>query len=92
MDWNSEDWKQNRAILLKNFKDHFHIDYCQICGSKGDILVHHKSYEHGIIYHIYDIDDLNDMPKYLEVLCGKCHLIKHRKSNNRDWKKNYELK
>jgi len=57
-DW----WKRTRDIILESHP------FCEKCGSKKSLVVHHKHYE----------TVTNESIKDLMVLCWKCHNEEHK--------------
>ena len=58
---NSNEWIAIRIEMLTMFP------FCQKCGSKKSLQVHHKTYK----------NVFNEEPKDLEVLCKSCHKAEH---------------
>lgn len=50
---------------------------CEICGDFDKLVVHHKTYLHFGIEHMF--------PQDLQVLCEKCHRSEHKKENAPKW-------
>jgi 5-methylcytosine-specific restriction endonuclease McrA len=50
---------------------------CEICGDFDKLNVHHKTYRHYGIEHMF--------PQDLQVLCDKCHRSEHKKRNAPRW-------
>mgnify|MGYP001610085841 CR=1 FL=1 len=58
---NSKDWKEKRAIKLRNKK------YCSVCGIKEKIDIHHLQYKN-----LFDVNSRD-----LLRLCRTCHFTFH---------------
>jgi 5-methylcytosine-specific restriction endonuclease McrA len=65
----TEHWKNTRKKALKKAKYK-----CELCGSKEDLNVHHKTYEHRG----------EEPPEDLIVLCHHCHAKFHDKLDEED--------
>lgn len=64
-------WKA-LSIYIKSMSNR-----CEICGDFDDLRVHHKTYRHYGIEHMF--------PQDLQVLCDKCHRNEHKKPDAPRW-------
>ena len=70
-------WPEHYGNGLQHYRDKISIETCITCGInfKPVLVVHH-----------IDGDRNNNKPENLEVVCQNCHVLRHLKFENGEWK------